>query len=675
MAKLHLDSLIGKRSPKALRAVLQTLTRGSSASYSRAYDVVMDRINDQASDARELAHQALSWVVCSQRPLSSLELQHALSLESGDRELDEEKFSTMDDILSVCAGLLVLSQSEGTVALVHYTAQEYFEHDLESWMDTAHATLSTGCITYLSFDDFSSGACEDLEEFQVRLTRFGLFDYCAHHWGHHVAKALSAVKPILINLLNKSGNRASCWQAMQMQASQWQGTWQVDWQISAVHLLATFELAVLLPDLISLDAPTDSRDSKGRTPLSYAASYGNNALASALLEHGVDVDSKDNQGRTPLFLAAANGHDAVIQALLRKGANIESHDHEGHTPLVSAVQNGHYRVVCLLLDENATTHSQDHQGRTPISYAAWHGHEDVLSILMREGVQPDIEDSDGRTILSYAASSGNDSLVAALLDRGADVNSRDESSRTPLFFAAWNAHESVCLLLLSRGADAAHHDTNNRVPLSFAAMGGDAAIVTLLLEQPGVANQANNRDRSGRTVLSYAASNGDVATMKCLLERDGVDPASADITGRTPLFYAAYSGNTDAVELLLSMATVNPLSVSNLGRSPLSIAEKARYFGIHSLLIDECIRRGLDVDHIARLDQGQFPTIHMRYAGCDSCMAWIMSFDVEYHCALCNGQGFDICLECIANNASCLDASHSLVKRRFCMGIGVETLN
>lgn len=193
--------------------------------------------------------------------------------------------------------------------------------------------LSTGCITYLSFDDFSSGACEDLEEFQIRLTRFGLFDYCAHHWGHHVAKALGAVKPILIKLLNKTGNRASCWQAMQIQASQWQGAWQSDWQISAVHLLATFELAVLLPDLISLNAPTDSRDSKGRTPLSYAALYGNNALTSSLLEHGVDVNSEDNEGRTPLFFAAANGHDAVVQTLLTKGANIESHDHAGHSPL------------------------------------------------------------------------------------------------------------------------------------------------------------------------------------------------------------------------------------------------------------------------------------------------------------------------------------------------------
>lgn len=523
----------------------------------------MHRINDQSSDARELAHQALSWVVCSQRPLSSLELQHALSLEKGDRELDEDNFSTMDDILSVCAGLLVLSPSEGTVTLVHYTAHEYFEHDLESWTNTAHAMLSTGCITYLSFDDFSSGACEDLEEFQIRLTRFGLFDYCAHHWGHHVAKALGAVKPILIKLLNKTGNRASCWQAMQIQASQWQGAWQSDWQISAVHLLATFELAVLLPDLISLNAPTDSRDSKGRTPLSYAALYGNNALTSSLLEHGVDVNSEDNEGRTPLFFAAANGHDAVVQTLLTKGANIESHDHAGHSPLVSAVQNGYYKVVCLLL----------------------------------------------------------------------------------------------------------------RVPLSFAAMGGDATIVKLLLEQPGIANQANNRDRSGRTVISYAASNGDFATMKCLLERDGVDPTSADITGRTPLFYAAYSGNTDAVELLLSMTTVNPLPVSNLGRSPLSIAEKARYFGIHSLLINECIRTGLNVDRIASLDQGQFPTIHMPYAGCDSCMSWIMSFDIEYHCALCNGQGFDICLECFANNPSCLNASHSLVKRKFCIGIGFESLN
>jgi ankyrin repeat protein len=39
-----------------------------------------------------------------------------------------------------------------------------------------------------------------------------------------------------------------------------------------------------------------------------------------LLEKAVDVDSKDSYGRTPLSWAAQNGHEGVVKLLLEKGA-------------------------------------------------------------------------------------------------------------------------------------------------------------------------------------------------------------------------------------------------------------------------------------------------------------------------------------------------------------------
>lgn len=671
LAKFHFDSLIGKRSPKALRNTLQNLPKGTD-SYSCAYDMVMERINDQPADAKELANQALSWIVCSQRPFFLVELQQALSLEEGDSEIDEENFSTIDDILSVCAGLLVLSQGGRTVSLIHYTAQEYFKQNLASWVSSANTVVSTCCITYLSFDGFSSGPCKDMEHYNSRSMEFRLFDYCAHNWGHHTSEALSTVKPILIKMLKKAGNRASCWQAVRFQGDHWQGKWQNDWQISALHLLVTFGLATLVQDLVNEGFPADSRDSMGRTPLSYAASYGNEALAQALLEHGVQINSEDNDGRTPVSYAAAHGYDTVVQALLQREADIDSHDHKGHTPLFYAAQNGHYKVVCILLDKNAKTHSHDAHGRIPLSYAAWYGREDVLDILLREGAQPDIKDDYGRTILSYAASSGNEGLVRTLLDRGAEVNSTDHSGRSPLFYAAWNENEAVCRLLILRGADAGLHDKNSRIPLCYAAMSGKVAIVKLLLEQTHGIAQIDNRDCSGRTPLSYAASSGNSEMIECFLEYEGVNTASSDITGRTPLFYATYKGDMAAVKLLLSRAGGNPLTESNIGRSPLSIAENARYSAIHALLIDECKCPELDVSHMDRLEPTEFAAIHLPFAGCDACMSWILSFDIAYHCALCNTEGYDLCRECFANNPFCQDSSHKLVKSRYCNGQWVE---
>ncbi|KAL1906533.1 hypothetical protein Sste5344_007701 [Sporothrix stenoceras] len=57
LAQLHLESLIGKRSPKALRAAITNLPTGSDA-YDRAYNDAMQRIEGQVRDQEELAKQA-----------------------------------------------------------------------------------------------------------------------------------------------------------------------------------------------------------------------------------------------------------------------------------------------------------------------------------------------------------------------------------------------------------------------------------------------------------------------------------------------------------------------------------------------------------------------------------------------------------------------------------------
>jgi hypothetical protein len=56
--------LIGKRSPKAIRASLERLPKGSEA-YDQAYGEAMERIEGQVADSQELAKQVLSWITCA----------------------------------------------------------------------------------------------------------------------------------------------------------------------------------------------------------------------------------------------------------------------------------------------------------------------------------------------------------------------------------------------------------------------------------------------------------------------------------------------------------------------------------------------------------------------------------------------------------------------------------
>ena len=58
----------------------------------------MERIEGQGKDQEELAKQVLSWTVCAKRPLTKWELQHALAVEVGELEIDEENFALIENI-------------------------------------------------------------------------------------------------------------------------------------------------------------------------------------------------------------------------------------------------------------------------------------------------------------------------------------------------------------------------------------------------------------------------------------------------------------------------------------------------------------------------------------------------------------------------------------------------
>jgi hypothetical protein len=68
---------------------LKNLATGSGA-YDHAYKDAIERINSQVKDQEELAKQVLWWITCAKRPLTTSELQHALAVEIGESQLDED---------------------------------------------------------------------------------------------------------------------------------------------------------------------------------------------------------------------------------------------------------------------------------------------------------------------------------------------------------------------------------------------------------------------------------------------------------------------------------------------------------------------------------------------------------------------------------------------------------
>ncbi|PMD45783.1 hypothetical protein L207DRAFT_387885, partial [Hyaloscypha variabilis F] len=141
-----------------------------------AYKDAMERIEGQVIGQNELAKQVLSWITCVKRPLTTAELQHALAVEVGNKELDEENIPEIEDMVSVCAGLVTIDEESGVIRLVHYTTQEYFERTQLRWFPNAETDIAIICVTYLSFDVFERCCLTEID-FKARLESNQLYHY------------------------------------------------------------------------------------------------------------------------------------------------------------------------------------------------------------------------------------------------------------------------------------------------------------------------------------------------------------------------------------------------------------------------------------------------------------------------------------------------------------------
>jgi hypothetical protein len=100
LAQLYADSLRDKTTVKAIKSALhqfQEQAQDSSKDHrvemlAEAYQQTMERIKGQKQGFWELAKNVFAWITYAKRPLTTLELQHALSVEVSASKLDEKYF-------------------------------------------------------------------------------------------------------------------------------------------------------------------------------------------------------------------------------------------------------------------------------------------------------------------------------------------------------------------------------------------------------------------------------------------------------------------------------------------------------------------------------------------------------------------------------------------------------
>ncbi|CAG7937923.1 unnamed protein product [Penicillium salamii] len=649
LARLHIDSLQGKRSPKLIRLALKTLPTGLDAAYGEA----MSRIENQDPDQVETAKEVLSWISCATRPLTPLELQHALAIEDDQSFLDEDNIPDIEDLVSVCAGLVAFDEKSGVVRLVHYTMQDFFDRTKDSIFPDAHLRIATRCIIYLSFDVFSDAFyAPTLHQFDDKLGDKPLTEYTANNLRYHLHQ--QKFDPGLISRLLRGqvsfNTLLSVWKISDERSS---NVFSIDYlAISLFQLLpearrgiflaACLDLVEVMENMLEDDAedvfdPERELDLSGikreldldwitenevdivcelrhMTPLWFAAFYNSRAVVELLIDFGAYPIDQTCGGYTPLVVAIHRDNTEIAQLLIRSGADINHKIHdpgdvkEFITPLSLAVESGNEVLVRCLVERGVLTGPRGSIYYDPLGLAALHKHETIFDLLF-DNFGNNLDETDYHFLLCCAARGGSEHIITRLLERD-DITAEWKLSCAQSGLHGLSslglepvthiAHDTALKLLLGlEGVDV--NFQRDGKGLLHKCMFGIVFLRCLiptakLLYEHGADQNIKNKDGQSCLVQTVAGEfistfGSRLETVEFLLDSNGpqADLESKDHNGRTALHHAVMSmlkpDECENIVQLLLEKGANPNSRDNTNRTSLSYAAELSHVVALQLLL------------------------------------------------------------------------------------------
>ncbi|KAJ7582098.1 ankyrin repeat-containing domain protein [Mycena floridula] len=636
LVHLHFESLKNIPNRQMLREALALLPDEIHDSYNKT----MDRIESQGKFCAPLAKQVFKWLVYAKRPLTMLELRHALAISPGSTQMNPDAITMAERLIEICGGLVVTEKNDKGVdfpRLIHYTTKEYFELKAGSLFPDAQLGLAMACLTYLCFDTLDSKVQRIDQYPDPDKDPHVLVQYAADHWGDHgreyEAQLMTEHKGLLLQFLQH--DRILCFR--KYSHSHWELRWgnglgslgrfglskllesilddSIDDpyslglmlyfavcfnQATIVRLLVmratltdqeTTRPCIIDPNVAAINVPCDEESA-----LATAARAGSVEFVTLLLHlPGLNPNISINLDRTPLHYAAHEGYLEVVALLLQHvDINVNSREFRGYTPLHMASSCGHQKIVELLLGHpEIQSNLPNHRGVLPWMLAFEEGHQGIVELfLARDDFDPNGQDEEFLTPLSHAAANGYVRSMQYILA----LPQVNFATSFNMAYAARGGHKGVIDLLCGRD------DLNPNVqsyqfrgPLSWAAARGHIEWVEFLLQLPGIIPDLRDTMES-RTPLSYAAGNHrSTEIMRILMQHDDVDPNSQDKHGRMPLSYATSDYSGDCVVLLLAHPNIQPDCPDYTGRTPLSYAAaSSSYYNVTVALLVQ--RKDVDIN-------------------------------------------------------------------------------
>lgn len=506
---MQLRFIEDKLSPDEIRERLRNLP----PRLSDAYGEIMKRIENQSHENARRAKEVLLWIVCATRPLNPLELQQGIAVNVGESKLSTNNLTNIDDLVSLCAGLVVVDEQTDVIRLAHYTTQKYLENERARYFPGAHSQIAHKCVAYLCLDSFQTEPPASLYEYRVRHQQYPLYAYAALNWGYHARQAYAKVEEIVENFLQNHFTLKNSLQVLREDRLFPIYKKTILSEFSAIHSAAWFGLDECILGLLRKTSLVDSTDDDGQTALHWAARNGQISTVKLLLRHGFGVNLVDREGKSALHHTVNHGQEALFRVLVDNGANIELADNRGQTPFLYAVENMAVNAAQILLKMGAKAGALNFMKQNSLHLATL-GREDeglqVTTILFSHSdcPNPSASDLDNMTPLHYSVARSHQKLSKLLLQNGADINIGVQRSSTD--YRTGNHHMPECKLQADQRRTYNAHNIYGLTPLHFSALVGNSAMTKFVLSEGANVNaHCQNGDTPLHLALRKAVSDLD----------------------------------------------------------------------------------------------------------------------------------------------------------------------
>ncbi|OCT49282.1 ankyrin [Cladophialophora carrionii] len=579
-----------------------------STDLTHAFQSTIQRISNLSVARRDLAFRILMWLSHARRPLTLLELQHAMALRLEDTDLDQDNFPSVRTLVDCCCGLVEVDHESSLIRLVHHSLEEYLRNHDHGLFQDADLVITRTCIKYLMLDSIKDLPYKKREGFAKALDDFAFLEYAALEWGRHAYQVpAEKIKDIALSLLSDSLRMFTMARVRDFRAydlRNWkEKTWA--WAYSGgagISIAAQFGLSGLLKVLIAQNQSSlclNARGAYGNTALHEAALSGHEEAAQVLLQHGGSVLDVNHGQSTPLYLAVSYRQLSMVKLLLQYGREqLDYPGPKGFTPLHKAVEQGDEEMVTTLLQAGALVAATNSQGTTPLHVAALRGYLPIAKLLVLSGALVQVKDREGLCPLDSAATGGFTDMVAYFVENGGNIFHRGRELWTPLHRAARRGHTEIVRFFLQRGVNALTSDFKSNTPLHLAVRSGSMAAVKTLVEYSSDSElkraQLFSRDKKGSTPreVAFFTAHYDIHKYLRAAEREAqgmTEPSSSNI-----LTTGIERGDLQAVQALLAQDPDSINSLDEDGQPPLHVAVQENQKSI----IEYLLSRGASIETV-----------------------------------------------------------------------------